>query len=388
MRGFKAALVAVRVKTAEKSAKSSICDNLWIVYEGRQDRQRSRYMFDHSGDSGQGQDTRAPRGWVKVLSQYREPRSWRSVFELAVTLGPFLLLWGLAWWSLSVSYWLTLALSLCNAAFLLRLFAIQHDCGHGAFFKNRTLSDSVGRALGVLTLTPYDVWRRTHSIHHNTSGNLGRRGIGDVHTMTVAEYNALTPFHQLVYRLYRHPIVLFGLGPGYLFLLQNRIPLGLMNSVKYWFSAMYTNVAILAVLGVVFHFGGLMPILLIFLPSTLLAATAGVWLFYVQHQFEGAHWENDEDWEMHEAALHGSSHYVLPSVLQWLSANIGIHHVHHLYSRIPFYRLPEVLRDHVELASNNRMTIRESLRTARLHLWDEDGKKLLSFAQARALGRA
>ncbi|MCZ4352225.1 fatty acid desaturase [Roseovarius aestuarii] len=318
-----------------------------------------------------------------ILSKYREPNVARSSFELAVTVGPFLILWALAWWSLSYSYWLTLLISICNSAFLLRLFCIQHDCGHGAFFHNRTVSDWLGRVLGVLTLTPYDVWRRTHSIHHSSSGNLERRGIGDIHTLTVSEYSALTPLNRLMYRLYRNPVVLFGVGPGYLFFVQNRLPLGLMGKARYWVSAMGTNAAILIALGLMLHFGGLMPILLIFLPSTLLAATAGMWLFYVQHQFETTHWVEDEDWQLHDAALKGSSHYVLPAWLQWLSANIGIHHVHHVHSRIPFYRLPEVLRDHLELAITNRMTIRESLVNARLHLWDEQSKRLLSFAQAR-----
>ncbi|NSY36969.1 fatty acid desaturase [Leisingera sp. ANG59] len=328
---------------------------------------------------------RTARDWVKILAQYREPNSVRSSFELAVTVVPFLLLWALAWWSLSVSYWLTLAISVLIAAFLLRLFTIQHDCGHGSFFNNRHVSDWVGRIIGVLTLTPYDVWRRTHSIHHSTHGNLGKRGMGDIHTMTVAEYRAASRWDRLVYRLYRHPVTLFGLGPGYLFFLQNRIPYGLTGQARYWISAMGTNAAILAALGLIWYFGGLMPLLLIFLPATLIAATAGLWLFYVQHQFETTQWEREEDWQLHDAALHGSSHYVLPPVLQWLSANIGIHHVHHLYSRIPFYRLPEVLRDHAELAEGNRMTIRESLTNARLHLWDEDSKRLLSFSQARSL---
>ena len=341
-------------------------------------------MSDHTELTGHQPEPRAARDWIKVLAQYREPNALRSSYELAITIGPFLSLWVLAWWSLSVSYWLTLAISSVNAAFLLRLFCIQHDCGHGAFFNNRTVSDWLGRVLGVLTLTPYDVWRRTHSIHHSNSGNLGRRGIGDVHTMTVAEYRALSPMGRLMYRLYRNPVVLFGLGPGYLFFLQNRLPLGLMASARYWISAMGTNAAILIGLGLMLYFGGVMPILLIFLPSTLLAATAGMWLFYVQHQFETTQWDAEENWQVHDAALNGSSHYVMPAVLQWLSANIGIHHVHHLYSRIPFYRLPEVLRDHAELAGRNRMTIRESLANARLHLWDEQSRRLLSFAQARS----
>jgi len=340
-------------------------------------------MFDQSTLSSQSTDARPAQEWVKILSNYREPDARRSWFELAVTMGPFLVLWALAWWSLSVSYWLTLAISMGNAAFLLRLFAIQHDCGHGAFFKNRTVSDWLGRVIGVLTLTPYDVWRRSHSIHHSSAGNLGRRGMGDVHTLTVEEYRALTPLNRLLYRLYRHPVVLFGLGPGYLFLLQNRLPLGLMGHARYWVSAMGTNAGILIALSIIVYFGGLMPVLLIFLPTTILAATAGVWLFYVQHQFETTQWDKDEDWQLHDAALHGSSHYVLPPVLQWVTANLGIHHVHHLYSRIPFYRLPQVLRDHVELAQGNRMTIRQSLANTRMNLWDESSRRLISFAQLR-----
>ncbi len=339
-------------------------------------------MAETSDPTWSQPDTRSPRDWVVILANYREPNQLRSAFELGVTVVPFVLLWCLAWWSLSVSYWLTIAISLFNAAFLLRLFAIQHDCGHGAFFKNRTFSDSLGRVIGVLTLTPYDVWRRTHAAHHSASGNLDKRGMGDIHTLTVAEYRELSTFNRLIYRIYRHPIVLFGLGPGYQFFLQNRIPYGLMANAKYWVSAMGTNIAILAGLGLILYFGGLMPILLIFLPSTMLAATAGVWLFYVQHQFETTQWDHDQDWMLHDAALHGSSHYMLPSVLRWFSANIGVHHVHHLYSRIPFYRLPEVLRDYEELANSNQMTIRESIATARLHLWDEKSRRLLSFSQA------
>lgn len=328
--------------------------------------------------------TRA-RDWIKVLSEYREPSKWRSFYELGITLGIFVALWAIAWWALSISVWLTLAISIGNGLFLVRLFAIQHDCGHASFFKERALSDWVGRALGVLTLTPYDVWRRSHAIHHSAAGNLGRRGIGDINTLTVAEYQALSRTKRLVYRLYRNPVFLFGFVPGYLFFLQNRLPLGLMAKARYWVSAMGTNAVIIAALVVIWYFGGLMPIFLIFVPTTLLAATAGVWLFYVQHQFETTHWEEDKEWDLHEAALQGSSHYVLPSPLQWLSANIGIHHVHHLYSRIPFYRLPEVLRDHSGLAVVNRMTIRESLANARLHLWDEDSKRLLSFSDAKMI---
>ncbi|MGH1467184.1 MAG: fatty acid desaturase [Cognatishimia sp.] len=325
------------------------------------------------------------RDWVKVLAKYREPNHLRSVFELVISLVPFVALWALAWWALSVSYVLAFGLSAMNALFLLRLFAIQHDCGHGALFKNRHVSDWIGRAIGVLTLTPYDVWRRTHAVHHGASGNLSKRGMGDIHTMTVDEYQALSTWGRLNYRLYRNPIVLFGFGPSYLFLLQQRLPVGLMNQTKYWVSAMGTNILILLALATVWYFGGFAPLLLIFLPTTLMAATAGMWLFYVQHQFEYTSWDHDENWQLHDAALHGSSYYVLPRVLQWFTANIGIHHVHHVYSRIPFYRLTEVLRDQKELTQINRMTIGESFASAKLHLWDEKRGRLLSFAQSHAM---
>ncbi|MCK8464867.1 fatty acid desaturase [Aliiroseovarius sp. S1339] len=330
-------------------------------------------------------NAKSAKDWVKTLATYREPNQWRSAFELGVSIGPFIVLWVLAWLSMSVSLWLTLAISIVNALFLLRLFTIQHDCGHGAFFKQRALSDWVGRVLGVLTLTPYAVWRRTHSIHHSAAGNLGKRGIGDIMTLTVDEYNDLSRFERLKYRVYRNPVVLFGFAPSYLFLLQNRLPFGLMDSARYWISAMGTNLAIVVGLAVIWYFGGFAAVFLIFLPTTILAATAGMWLFYVQHQFEDTHWSTEEDWQLHDAALEGSSHYVMPPILQWFSANIGIHHVHHLYSRIPFYRLTEVLRDHTELAQANRMTIPQSLSCARLHLWDAQRKQLLSFSQARAI---
>ena len=325
------------------------------------------------------------KDWVRILAQYREPNHLRSCTELSLTIGPFILIWAIAWWSLSNSYWLSLAISLCNGLFLFRLFVIQHDCGHGAFFKNRNANDWLGRIIGVVTLTPFDVWRHLHSIHHSTSGNLERRGFGDVDTLTVAEYRLLPKFNRLIYRLYPHPIVMFGIGPAFQFLLKHRLPVGVMKNFKFWLSAMGTNAATLISLAFIVHFGGIMPVLLVFLPCTLLAATAGVWVFYVQHQFENTYWEADKNWQLHQAALHGSSHYVMPRVLRWFSGNIGIHHVHHLYSRIPFYRLPEVLRDHAPLREINRLTIKESFANARLHLWDENSKSLLSFSDAELL---
>ncbi len=324
------------------------------------------------------------RQWVLKLARYREPSTWRSLFELGVTLGPFLLLWGLAWAAMGVSAWLSLAIAVLNGGFLVRIFIIQHDCGHASYFTNRTVADWVGRVLGVLTLTPYDVWKRTHAIHHQHHGNLDRRGIGDVLTLTVEEYRARGFWGRLGYRLYRHPVVLFVLGPSYLFILQNRIPLGLMRSGwRFWVSAMGTNAFIAIVVALILWLGGLMPLLLIYIPTSVIGATIGVWLFYVQHQFEETHWAKNDDWQVHDAALEGSSHYMLPAPLQWITGNIGVHHVHHLYSRIPFYRLTEVLRDHRALAQAQKLTVRQSLACVKLNLWDEKSQRLMSFRDVR-----
>lgn len=328
---------------------------------------------------------RSARDWMQVLAKYRDPSLGRSWFEIGVTVGPLLGIWAIAIWLLNYSTLAALALAMVNGGFLVRLFCIQHDCGHASFFQNRQLSDWVGRCLGVLTLTPYHVWRRQHAIHHASSGNLDLRGLGDVTTLTVAEYTARSPFGRLMYRIYRSPLVLFVIGPAYIFLIQNRIPFGLMRSgASFWISAMGTNLALLVGCSALVWFFGWSALLLVVLPTWIVAASLGVWLFYVQHQFEDTHWRAADEWQLHEAALEGSSHYVLPTPLRWMSANIGIHHVHHLYSRIPFYRLTEVIRDHPILAESQRMTIRESISCARLHLWDESQRKLLSFRSAHS----
>jgi omega-6 fatty acid desaturase (delta-12 desaturase) len=329
------------------------------------------------------------RDWVKILANYREPNNLRSSVELFITIVPFVAIWVFACWVAQFSYLAAIGLSMINSLFIMRLFCIQHDCGHGSFLTNRTASDWVGRVIGIITMTPYDVWRRTHSIHHSHSGDLAHRGIGDIMTLTTEEYNARTPLGRWLYRLYRHPITMFVVGPTYIFFIQNRLPVGLMNQGrKYWISAMATNVAIVLALSAIFYFGGWTALVFVFLPSSVLAASIGVWMFYVQHQFETTHWDREEDWQLHEAALHGSSHYDLPLVLRWFSANIGIHHVHHLYARIPFYRLPEILRDHKELVHCNRMTLLQSIRCASLDLWDAKNRRLISFATAHNMAPA
>jgi len=327
------------------------------------------------------------RDWASILSRYREPSPRRSTFELAITAGAFVAIWLTMWAMLGFGYWITLLLAVPAAGFLVRLFMIQHDCGHGTLFRNRSTNDWVGRVIGPLTLTPYDFWRRSHNIHHASSGNLELRGIGDIETLTVREYLALPRWQRLRYRLYRHPLVMFGLGPAYLFIVQHRLPVGLMRKGwQPWVSAMVTNLAIAVIALAMIWLVGVGPFLLVHLPITVLAASIGVWLFYVQHQFEETTWSKGSAWNAQEAALHGSSHYDLPMVLRWFTANIGVHHVHHLCSRIPFYRLPQVLRDHPHLAKIGRLTLRESFACVRLVLWDEDRRQLISFSELRRGG--
>ncbi|MGJ7037140.1 omega-6 fatty acid desaturase (delta-12 desaturase) [Shinella sp. BE166] len=322
------------------------------------------------------------KAWLKILAAYRKPSTGRSVFELAVTLIPFALLWAAAWASMHFGYWFGLILVVPAAGFLLRLFMLQHDCGHGSLFGRRGLDDWTGRAIGVLTLTPYDYWRRAHSQHHASAGNLDERGVGDITTLTVAEYRALKPRGRLGYRLYRHPLVMFGIGPAWLFLFQQRLPFGMMRSGALpWISTMATNAAILVLAALVIWCVGIVPFLLIHLPIVLIAGSAGVWLFYVQHQFEDTHWSKPPEWTFQHAALHGASHYDLPRPLRWMTGNIGLHHIHHLSSRVPFYRLPEVMRDHPELGDLGRITLRDSLRCVKLILWDEASKRLVTLRE-------
>jgi omega-6 fatty acid desaturase (delta-12 desaturase) len=323
------------------------------------------------------------RALTDLLARYREPNNARGWFELVITAVPFLVIWALIWVTLDHGYWIGLLLVAPAAGFLVRLFMIQHDCGHGSFFPGRLANDWVGRAIGILTLTPYDHWRRSHARHHASSGNLDHRGVGDIDTLTVREFLSRPRWRQIVYRLYRHPMVIFGVGPAFLFIFQQRLPIGMMRSGWIpWLSTMGTNIAVAILVAAMISLVGFGPFLLIHLPITVLAASIGVWLFFVQHQLEDTSWSHDEVWNFHEAALHGSSHYDLPGVLRWFTANIGVHHIHHLCSRIPCYRLPDVLRDHPQLAAVGRITLLQSLRCVRMALWDEKEQRLISFEEA------
>jgi len=328
----------------------------------------------------------APKNWAKRLAPYRTASNTRALFEILFTAAPFVVLWALSWWLYHISAFASLALAVPTAAFLVRLFILQHDCGHLALFTSRHANDWVGRGLGFLTFTPYDYWRHAHAHHHLSSGNLERRGIGDIDTLTLSEYKALSLGGRFKYRLYRNPLVLFGLGPIYIFLIAQRFPLDTFkNGRAAWLSVLGTNAAILAIVVLMISVMGLGAFLTVHLAAVIFASAAGMWLFYVQHQFDETHWSKPPEWTHEDSALHGSSFYDLPKPLMWLTGNIGIHHLHHLSSRIPFYRLPQVLKDFPELNNVGRITLWQSFKSVNLALWDEGAQKLISFREAHRL---
>ena len=324
--------------------------------------------------------------WNEILRPYAEPSLGKSVFQLLNSALCFALLWFLMLRSVEYSYWITLLLAVPATGFLIRLFIIQHDCGHGSFFRSRTLNDRLGSVLGVLTLTPYGYWRKTHAMHHASSGDLDHRELGDVRILTVKEYVGLSRWKRLGYRVYRSPFVLFGIGPAYQFILKHRLPLDLPRSwKKEWASVLWTNLAIVVVVGVMWKTIGILTFLKVQLPITLLGGVAGMWLFYIQHQFVDTYWEKQETWNYHAAGLQGSSYYDLPLILHWFTGNIGVHHVHHLSSRIPNYRLRQCFKENPELQHVTHLTFWESLKTAGLKLWDEEQRKLVGFRHLAAV---
>jgi acyl-lipid omega-6 desaturase (Delta-12 desaturase) len=305
----------------------------------------------------------------------------RSLFQLITTATAFIALLVVMAVLSPGRYWLTLLLAFPAAGLLVRLFIIQHDCGHGSFFKSRGANDLVGRALSVLTLTPYGSWSKGHAAHHASTGNLDRRGRGDVDTWTVAEYEAATPLKRLLYRLYRHPLVMVGIGAPMNFIVLQRLPTGFeFHDPDSRRSILWLDLALLVVFGLACAAFGPLRVLGTYLPMMIIAAWVGNWLFYVQHQFDGAHWRRDGDWNFHAAALSGSSYFKLPPLLQWFSGNIGLHHVHHLCSRVPNYRLQACLDAAPELHRVAKVvTLWESLGCWRLALWDEHGRSLIRF---------
>jgi len=324
--------------------------------------------------------------WQQLLAPYAQPILRRSIIQLLDSAIPFILVWLLMLASLEYAYWLTVLIALPAAGLLIRLFIIQHDCGHGSFFRSRMANDTLGFVLGVLTLTPYGYWRKTHAIHHATSGNLDQRDIGDVTTLTVREYLGLSFWKRLGYRIYRNPLFLFGFGSLYYFIVKHRFPHNLPRSWhREWASVLTTNFVILAVIAGVCRAVGVQAFLMVQLPITLFASVAGVWLFYIQHQFEDTYWEKKAAWSFQAAGLQGSSFYDLPRILHWFTGNIGVHHVHHVCSRIPNYRLLECLRENPDLQQVTHLTFWKSLSCTRLKLWDEEGRRLVGFQHLRQL---
>ncbi len=322
--------------------------------------------------------------WKEIVAKYQQSSTPRAVWQIVNTLVPYTLLWYLMYRSLAVSWWLVVPLAILAGAFVVRIFIIFHDCGHGSFFKSRRANDIVGFMAGVLTLTPYYHWRWEHAIHHASSGHLDKRGTGDIWTLTVQEYLEASRGKKFAYRLARNPIILFVLAPIFLFLIRQRFPAAKANKRERQ-SVYWMNLAILGMaVGLSFIFG-VKAYLLIQVIITAVAGGAGVWLFYVQHQFEGVYWERGEDWDYTKAALEGSSFYKLPKILQWFSGNIGFHHIHHLSARIPNYNLERCHKADPLFQRVKPVTLFGSLKSFTFRLWDEQRRKLVGYRHLRQL---
>ncbi|PYJ08641.1 MAG: fatty acid desaturase [Verrucomicrobia bacterium] len=324
--------------------------------------------------------------WKAIVARYQKPSLGRGLWQIANTLVPYAILWYLMYLTLSVSYWLTVPLAVLAGAFLVRAFIIHHDCGHGSFFKSRKANDILGFLTGVLTFVPYYHWRWEHALHHATSGDLDRRGVGDIWTLTVQEYLESSRWKRFAYRLARNPVVLFVIAPLYVFLIKQRFPRADAGRRERW-SVYWTNLAILVMAGGLSWALGWKAYLLIQLTVLAVAGSAGVWLFYVQHQFEGVYWERSGEWDYATAALQGSSFYKLPKVLQWFSGNIGFHHIHHLSPRIPNYHLEKCHKAEPLFQGVKPVTLFSSFKSFTFRLWDEQRRKLVGYSHLRKLRR-
>ncbi len=318
------------------------------------------------------------KNWRQIVARYQSSSRTRSIWQLVNTLVPYFILWYLAYLSLDVSYLLTLAVSVVAGGFLVRTFIIFHDCGHGSFFSSQNANDIVGLFTGILTFTPYYQWRHSHAIHHASAGDLDRRGVGDVWTATVDEFMAMSRLKRLWYRIYRNPILMFGFGPAVEFLLANRFVTD-SDRKRERYSVHITNLALLGIIIAMSQLIGLKAYLLVQLPIILIAGSAGVWLFYVQHQFEDVYWERHDKWDYAMAALKGSSFYKLPKILQWFSGNIGFHHIHHLSPRIPNYKLEQCYKENSLFQQVKPLTLLTSLKSATFRLWDEQNRQLVGY---------
>lgn len=323
--------------------------------------------------------TKNPSNWIAIIKKYNKPDAVKGWWQVINSIVPYIGLWVAMVYSLGISYWLTLGLSIVAAGFLARIFIIFHDCGHGSFFKSRKLNKIVGIITGAMVFTPYHKWHHQHKIHHQTVGNLDKRGVGDVKTLTVEEYKKLSRGKRFIYQMYRNPVVLFILAPFFLFTVVNRFPKkelpGKINRYTH-----LTTLGIFVAIAALSLLIGFKTFLLIQVPILYFAAGFGVWLFYVQHQFEETVWERDDHWDYKNIALEGSSYLKLPKVIQWFSGNIGYHHIHHLSPKIPNYKLEKCYNENPQF-QKKPVTLLAGLKTIRYHLWDEAGKRLVSFRE-------
>ncbi|MEZ6035904.1 MAG: fatty acid desaturase [Planctomycetota bacterium] len=316
--------------------------------------------------------------WKQLVAAYQQPRTASAVWQLVNSVGSYLVLWGVMGWAVTVSWWLALPLAVLAGCLLVRVFIIFHDCGHGSFFASKRANDFWGLVTGVLTFTPYDHWRGKHAVHHGTTGNLDKRGVGDVWTMTVREYEASGWWRRLSYRFMRNPIVLLGVIPLLMFLVEHRVP-NRRSNAREQRSVWVTTFSVVAMGAVASLLIGFLPYLILQLVILAIAGAIGVWLFYSQHQFDEAYWQRNEEWDFEEAAIRGSAFLRLPRVLQWFTGNIGYHHIHHLNSRIPNYNLQGCHDSHPAFQGVKPLTLWGSLRAFSLKLWDEASGELIRF---------
>lgn len=318
-----------------------------------------------------------------LVAPFEKPSAAKSVWQIVNSFGSFALLWAAMYFTRTYSWWLTVPLAMVNGLFLVRIFIIFHDCGHGSFFTSKKANAVVGFFSGLLTFTPYHHWRWQHSVHHATSGNLDERGTGDIWTMTVDEYLAASPARRFAYRVARNPLFLFGIGPLFLFVLWHRVPSAKARPRERREVHVMTA-SILAMASALSWVFGLRDYAIIQAIILMVGGGTGLWMFYVQHQFEDVYWEKDAKWDHATAALEGSSFYKLPRILQWFSGNIGFHHIHHLSSRIPNYNLERCFRAVPEFQKVKPITLLSSLKTLRLRLWDAQNRRMIGFSELQS----
>ena len=332
--------------------------------------------MDSDEKTRQGETGSVP--WQKTVAKYQDPDAFRSWWQVINTLVPYVILWILMVLSLNLSYWLTLLLAIPAAGFMVRTFILFHDCGHGSFFKSKRANDTLGIITGIMTFTPYYQWRHNHAVHHATVGDLDRRGVGDVMTLTVEEYQALPGWKKLGYRIMRNPLILFTVGAPLSFVIGQRFS-SRDAGKKERYSVYWTNLALLVIIVLMSVTIGIRAYVLVQLPILVLGTVAGVWLFYVQHNFEGVYWARHDRWDFVAASFQGSSFYKLPRILQWFTGSIGYHHVHHISPRIPNYFLEKCHQDNPVFQAVKPLTLWSSRRSLFLRLWDEEGQVLVGF---------